>query len=87
VRYCLGRKDDGSPYDIRDPMADSLGAVFNGHGGTAEDIYFKIAGIRHLIPFALSGNANFQTRTISKLRSLLEQGVVPTIEAEAAGLS
>jgi fructuronate reductase len=87
VRYCLGRKDDGSPYDIRDPMADSLGAVFNGHGGTAEDIYFKIAGIRNLIPFALSGNANFQTRTISKLRSLLEQGVVPTIEAEAAGLS
>jgi fructuronate reductase len=82
MRYTLGRKDDGTRYELRDPAADKLAKAVEGQS-SAHDIYQAIAHISDIMPTKLADNQAFQSEVIDVLGVMLEQGMQAAIDRQA----
>ena len=82
MRYVLGRKDDGSTYDLRDPSGEAINRAISGQTD-AQGIYTALLHSAGLLPAALGEAEKFRTETISVLQRMLDNGVEAAIEAEA----
>lgn len=82
MRYALGRHDDGTAYELRDPLAAAIKARLSGCT-TATDIFDALAGESDLLPASLRTGL-FREATIDRLSAMLERGVRAALEEEAA---
>ena len=83
MRYALGRKDDGSTYDLRDPMAEKIASVVAGLSDAAA-IYKALAGLNGLMPATLSADERFAGPVTEILGRMLSEGVRAAMDGEQA---
>lgn len=82
MRYVLGRKDDGSTYDLRDPISNEITRAVSGKTDAA-GIYAALSDLPALLPLVLRDAEEFRTETTNVLQMMLSNGVEAAIEAEA----
>lgn len=83
MRYALGRLDDGTTYDLRDPLSAVIKARLTGCT-TAPHIYDALAGENDILPASLRTGGVFRDATIDLLATMLKKGVRTALEEEAA---
>jgi fructuronate reductase len=84
MRYCLGRGDDGRPYDLRDPRADEIRAAVADTGSDVEAISGALHDLPGLFPAELKADAGWRATVGEILAVMLEKGMGPAIRLEAA---
>lgn len=82
MRYALGRHDDGTTYELRDPLAAVITTRLAGCT-TAPEIFDALSGESDLLPASLRTGL-FRETTIGLLAAMLEKGVRAALEEEAA---
>ncbi|RYH09229.1 mannitol dehydrogenase family protein [Tropicimonas sp. IMCC6043] len=85
MRYCLGRKDDGETYALRDPLEAEIAARI-GTADTAEAIFTSLAALRGVFPEALMAAPEWRGEVVGALAGMLESGVPAAIHTEAASV-
>lgn len=83
MRYTLGRREDDTAYDLRDPRSAAL-APPDGGGETAEAIHDRIAGLPGLFPERLQSSRTWRDAVVPRLARMLTLGMTTAVEAEAA---
>lgn len=82
MRFVLGRRDDGTPHELRDPRAAALADAVRACQSAAE-IASAFAALPGLIPPALSRDTGWQTEVTDALHTMLSTGMRAAITAEA----
>jgi fructuronate reductase len=83
MRYCMGVREDRSGYALRDPREDQIETALSDGIENADAIYDAIHGLPGVFDAALTGNARWRAEVTEILASMLRQGIVRTIRAEA----
>lgn len=83
MRYTLGRREDSTAYDLRDPRSAAL-APPGGGGETAEAIHDRIAALPGLVPEPLRMSPAWREAVVRRLARMLSDGMAASIKAEAA---
>jgi fructuronate reductase len=84
MRYCIGRGDDGAPYDLRDPREDEIRTAVASARSDAHAICDALHALTGLFPAELTSNAQWRATVGELLALMLEKGMGPAIEHEAA---
>ncbi|MHA1190136.1 MAG: mannitol dehydrogenase family protein [Alphaproteobacteria bacterium] len=87
MRYCLGRKDDGSVYDLNDPRGDVLQQAALSAGQDAEKMSAALHGLPDLFPDALQTDARWRSGVHTCLSEILKNGAPAAIAAEAENIT
>lgn len=82
MRYALGRRDDGSPYDLRDPRQAALATALNGHD-TAPEIARALLAFATMFPADLRTSAAWATAVQDRLDTMLRHGMAHAVDTEA----
>lgn len=83
MRYCLGHKDDGTNYPLRDPRADEIDAALHSVGHGASDMARALHLLPGLFPSRLTGDDLWQASVVKSLGTMLEHGMMRAIVNEA----
>ena len=84
MRYCLGKRDDGTEYDLRDPREQEIAAAVS-DAATAESIANRLHRLPGLFHRELADNARWRQQVARRLGAMLKFGMADAIEAEADG--
>ncbi|WP_226576427.1 mannitol dehydrogenase family protein [Acuticoccus sediminis] len=79
LRYTLGRAEDGTAYDLRDPRAAALAT----DRADAEGIVRHVEAIPGLIPPELTADAAWHGMVVAKLSRILQDGIRAVLVDEA----
>jgi fructuronate reductase len=82
MRYCLGRLDDGTTYDLRDPRGAEITKALDG-ATQAVAISESLHRLENLIPSRLSENPEWRTAVEQILKHALDHGCTDVITQEA----
>lgn len=82
MRYALGRQDDGTPYDLRDPRQTALADALKGHD-TAPKIVQALLEFGTLFPADLRTSPAWATAVQDRLDTMLRKGMANAVAAEA----
>ncbi|MDP2740379.1 MAG: mannitol dehydrogenase family protein [Pseudorhodobacter sp.] len=82
MRYALGRRDDGTTYDLRDPRQDALAAALAGRD-TASEIAGAFLGFGTLFPENLRRSSAWTTAVQDRLDTMLRHGMTQAVATEA----
>jgi len=82
MRYALGRKEDGTIYELRDPMAEKISKAVSGLSDPA-DIYNALAKLPVLFPSELTSSEKFSAPVRDILETMLDAGTRAAIDREA----
>ena len=82
MRYALGRKEDGTIYELRDPMAEKISKAVSGLSDPA-DIYNALAKLPGLFPSELTSSEKFSAPVRDILETMLDAGTRAAIDREA----
>ncbi len=85
MRYLVGRKDDGTYFDLRDPRENEIRAALDG-SETADDIFARLSNLRNLLPERLVNDTNWKRMVVEHLHTLLARGCRSGLKKIAAGL-
>ncbi|MCF3640263.1 mannitol dehydrogenase family protein [Rhizobium sp. TRM95111] len=83
MRYCLGRKDDGTRYALRDPRETAISAALVRAGSSPEAIVAALHNLEGLFPDRLVQDTFWRGAVTDVLRRMLDAGVSSAIESEA----
>lgn len=83
MRYCLGRKDDGAAYALRDPREDEIASALATAGGSASGIAAALHALPGLFPEGLAGNPDWRARVEQHLATMFDRGMAEAIDREA----
>ena len=75
MRYCLGFRDDGAAYDLRDPRQAEIGAAVRGREKDAVGLASALMAIDGLFPDALRGSALWTRQVADCLEAMLSRGM------------
>lgn len=81
MRYCLGRKESGEAYALRDPRETELAAAIS-NAGSAEAISNALHGVDRLIPAALAQSGPWRAAVAEILQDFLTSGARAAIDLE-----
>lgn len=81
MRYCLGRKDDGETYALRDPREEQIGATLAA-AGDARGIVQALHTLPGLAPPALASNARWMEDVTAILATMKGDGMQAAIAKE-----
>jgi len=84
MRYCLGRGDDGAPYNLRDPREDEIRAAVADVGSDAQATSGALHDLPGLFPAELKASARWRAMVDDPLALMLEKGMGAAIAHEAA---
>ena len=82
MRYCLGRKEDGMHYALRDPREDEIGSRI-GNLNTAEEISAALHSLPGLFSADLTESPEWRRCVADILFLMLTKGMLPAIRLEA----
>jgi fructuronate reductase len=82
MRYCLGRRENGETYSLRDPRQEQIQAALSGRESAAA-ISDALHGLSGYFPQALANSREWRREVETVLGAILENGMAPTIQAEA----
>lgn len=82
MRYCVGKKDEGEGYALRDPREKEIAARV-GKGGGATAIAGNLFGLPGLFPEALASSREWREAVATRLRTMLDEGMKAAIRREA----
>lgn len=85
MRYCLGRRDDDTLYELRDPRAQEITQAIAATPATALALSDMFHNLPNLIPEPLAKSPLWRAAVLEILQSALTDGCVATLKAEAAG--
>lgn len=85
MRYCLGTKENGETYALRDPREAEIAARLAGAGRGADAVADALMSLPGLFPAALTGSAEWNRAVRSRLEAILASGMRAAIDAEARG--
>ncbi|MDO6585102.1 mannitol dehydrogenase family protein [Salipiger sp. 1_MG-2023] len=83
MRFCLGRQDDGTLYELRDPRAAQIKAALP-EQPDATSLSAALHGLPGLIPETLGKNPDWRAAIEEILTVALEQGSLACVEQETA---
>lgn len=86
MRYCLGRRDDGEAYALRDPRESEIATIVSGKS-TASDIADALHDLPGLFPAALTASPVWRDAVTTALARMLEEGMSAAISAQARASS
>lgn len=86
MRYCLGCRDNGTEYELRDPMAGRIAAGISGREADAKELSKTLFTLPGVFPQELLATELFTLGVAEILQVLLEQGVVAVVRAESKDL-
>lgn len=86
MRYCLGRRDDGTHHDLQDPRAEAIAAATRGAGGDVRAIVRGLSALPGLFPARLAQDAGWQQAVEDSLSGMMRQGMAAAVRAEAAAM-
>ncbi|MSU90720.1 mannitol dehydrogenase family protein [Rhodobacteraceae bacterium 2CG4] len=81
MRYALGRADDGTSYELRDPREQALRQRLAG-AASAGDIADRLLALPDLIPAPLAGDPGWRAAVVSRLSVMLTDGMAAAIAGE-----
>lgn len=88
MRYCLGRSESGYRYNLNDPLAAQITATIQSDDSpNAKNITYALFEFEHLFPQVLVSHEPFKHQVVEILTSLLENGMIATLECELNVLS
>ncbi|TDH36245.1 mannitol dehydrogenase family protein [Pseudohoeflea suaedae] len=82
MRYALGRKEDGTAYELRDPMAETIQKTVARLSDPA-DIYDGLTKLPGLFPSELAESRIFAAPVTDLLETMLDSGMRAAIDREA----
>ncbi len=82
MRYCLGRLDDGTTYELRDPRGAEIANVLNQQPQTAIEIVAQLHALPDFIPPALRDNPQWYGHIQNTLKYALEVGCAGAISQQ-----
>lgn len=83
MRYCLGMKESGETYALRDPREAEIGALLGDADGDAATIVDQLLGLPGLFPAELSGAAGWNAAVRRRLETMLSESMRAAIDREA----
>jgi fructuronate reductase len=83
MRYCLGRREDGTGYALRDPREQQIEEALSGAGDNADAIYDALHGLPGVFDAELTGNARWRAEVTEILAAILRHGIARAIRDEA----
>ncbi|PRX37752.1 fructuronate reductase [Meinhardsimonia xiamenensis] len=83
MRYCLGRRDDGTPHGLRDPREAQISAAVRGIEGDPKALFLALCEASRAFPRRLTEHPLWQGEVVGILARALERGVAATLRAEA----
>lgn len=87
MRFCLGRLDDDTAHDLRDPREAEIAAVLSDVPRSSRAISDAVHSLPNLIPQRLGENPNWRAHIEEVLSVALDEGCLSTIQQEARRLS
>jgi len=75
MRYCLGFRDDGAAYDLRDPRQVEIEAAVRGREKDAAGLVSALMAIDGLFPDELRGSAPWTRQVEACLEAMLSRGM------------
>ena len=79
MRYVMGVEEDGTPIDVRDPMAARLAAIAASAGRDAGALVAGFVAITEVFGTDLPANPAFTSPVTAHLRNLLDHGAAATV--------
>ncbi|WP_417605262.1 mannitol dehydrogenase family protein [Primorskyibacter flagellatus] len=83
MRFCLGRLDDGTAHDLRDPREVEITAALGDVPRSARAISDAVHILPNLIPQRLGADPDWRTHIEQVLSAALNQGCLSAIQQEA----
>ncbi|GAB5508014.1 MAG: mannitol dehydrogenase family protein [Rhizobiaceae bacterium] len=86
MRYCLGRHDDHTTYELRDPREAEIRTAIRGlrNAGDISDALYALPG---LFDATLRSNRDWRSAVAVRLHKMLENGMAAAIADEASAAS
>jgi fructuronate reductase len=84
MHYCLGRNETGEAYALRDPREAEIAGAVAKAGDHAPAIAGALMDLPVFVPQALAASPVWRDTVTEILGDILEHGMRPAIEAEAA---
>jgi fructuronate reductase len=84
MHYCLGRNETGEAYALRDPREAEIAGAVAKAGNHAPAIAGALMDLPVFVPQALAASPVWRDTVTEILGDILERGMRPAIEAEAA---
>jgi fructuronate reductase len=82
MRYCLGRRDDGSAYALRDPREARIAAIVARDGGHPPALASSLMAMDGLFPDRLRADAGWNAAVSGILARMCEQGMAVALSDE-----
>jgi len=83
MRYCLGMKENGETYALRDPREAEIEALLAGAGRDAGSIVDRLLSLPGLFPEQLASAPEWSRAVKARLETMLADGMRAAIDAEA----
>ena len=82
MRYCLGRRENGSTYALRDPREARIAAIVARDGGHPSALASSLMAIDGLFPDRLRADADWKATVVGILARMCEQGMAAALSDE-----
>lgn len=83
MRYCLGVRENGDGYALRDPREAEIAALLAQAGGEAGSVASRLMALPGLFPDALASSPHWSRAVTARLETMLSKGMRAAIDAEA----
>lgn len=84
MRYCHGRTEDGTEYDLRDPRSAEISDALKYAGKNAQKIMDALHGLPALFPAELTSNHDWNSSILDALSRILQKGIAQAVKKEAS---
>jgi fructuronate reductase len=85
IRYCLGRDEQGRPYEVNDPLAPRFAKISAETPNDPAALVNAFLSIREIFGPDLPENPRFRSKVTEHLRDLLQTGAARSVGARQAG--